>query len=106
MNELVSLPGSIRQRIEHAQRLLEQGRPQEAATQMQSAELELAKSSPELFAILTALNKGYRGIRATQTEYSTTHFKVEHRFLGILVGEEWVPRTTVKRTVRTMEFFK
>lgn len=105
MNELVSIPGSIRQRIEHAQRLLEQDRPKEAESQLRAAELELARSSPELYAVLAAMNRGYRGMEVSQTEYTRNHYKVEHRFLGILIGEEWVPRTDVKRTVRTLRFF-
>lgn len=104
-NELPALPGSIRQRLARVQNLLAEGRPQEAETQMRNVEAELARSHPELFVLLIANSRGYRGIRFTSSEYRSGIEKVKREWFGKSFGEAVIPYCTSCVTTRTIEFF-
>ncbi|MBS1722964.1 MAG: hypothetical protein JSS66_08440 [Armatimonadetes bacterium] len=103
--ELATVPRSLRERLEQVQALVSQGRPAEAETQLRAAETELARSRPDLYMILQAIRHGYRGIQFEDAEYNTYMQRVEKRWWGILVGEDWVPHTTTRRTVKRISFF-
>lgn len=105
MSELVTLPASLRQRLELAQSLATQNRPQEAAMVAHQAMAELARCQPDLCALLMAAEMGYHGISATTIEQRTTMERVTRTFLGFPIGEEWQPVTTTTMTTRTLRLF-
>lgn len=106
MKEAVSLPRSLRDRLDLAQDYLCEGRSGAADQVINNAMSDLARSSPELFTILMAIQHGYRGVRYENVEATTSMQRVEKRWCGFVVGESWTPHTTIKRTVKTISFLK
>lgn len=96
MKELATLPSSIRQRLELAQSLMNEDRPQEARTVLAQAAVELAKVAPELSTLVQAAAYGAKGIAGRIRERHTTMERVETRIFGLLVNEEWIPIESVR----------
>lgn len=96
MKELATLPTSIRQRLELAQSLINEKRPEEARTVLAQAAVELAKVAPELSALVQAAAYGAKGVVGRIRERHTTMERVETRILGFLVSEEWIPIETIR----------
>lgn len=94
MRELATLPTSIRQRLEMASSLMDQNRPNEAETVLRQAGMEMARSNPELCALIMVALQGHRGFTSTTVEVRESVERIEHKFLGIPIAEEWVPVTT------------
>lgn len=99
MKELATLPSSIRQRLELAETLTQQNRPDEAKSVLAQAALELAKSAPELCALVLAAACGAKGVAGRIQERKMTMERVQTNFLGLVVHEELIPveiRTTTE----------
>lgn len=105
MNELATLPASIRQRLEMAQSLADRGRTAEAHGAYSEVLAVLARSSPDLCAVLLATLMGKNGVTSTTVEERHFVQRIEHTFLGILIAEEWVPMTTRTTSTRTIKLF-
>lgn len=105
MKELATLPASIRERLEQARSLAQQGQSHEAQTIVRDATTELARSNPELAALIFAAQAGYRGILWETLEEHTVMERVEYRFFGIPIKTAWIPITDRKRTTRTLSLF-
>lgn len=99
MKELTTLPTSIRQRLELAQSLADENRPQEARAVLAQAAVELSKIAPELGAVVQAAAMGAKGIAGRICERHTTMERVERRCFGFLMEEEWIPIETVRDRV-------
>jgi ABC-type oligopeptide transport system substrate-binding subunit len=99
MSEIVSVPSSVRVRLEQAETLLAQNRPREAEAAFKAAGSELARTQPELATMLVAAQMGHRDIAAAIKEVKTTTERVERRVLGVKVGEQRVPKTTTREVL-------
>lgn len=102
MKELATLPTSIRQRLELAETLTQQNRPEEAKSVLGQAALELAKTAPELCALVLAAACGAKSVAGRIQERKTTMERVQSNFLGIVVYDELIPVET--RTTTDFEF--
>ncbi len=100
MNQLESLPTSIRERLELARTLQSNGDQRSADSVLQQAVVELARTQPEMCALLLSANLGYQGISATVVERTTVMIPRPITFCGFNVGEEWVALTTTKETTK------
>lgn len=87
-NEIISLPASVRNRLEQAETLVELGRPQEAQTILQQIGQELAKSHPELLVLLAATQMGKSRLSVEHFESNSETVETEHRFMGLRYGSE------------------
>jgi len=105
MNELATVPTSLRQRLELAQRLFEDNHVEEGQQLLAQAHLELARMQPELCALIMAAQRGFRGIEATTVNEVTTMTRVQKTFFGLPLGEVWEPVTTTTVTKRTLKLF-
>lgn len=106
MNELATLPASIRQRLELAQTLASQNRPQEAANVLSQVGAELARTHPELCALIAAAQMGYTRIDSIHSERTTGYERVEYKLFGFPIAEEWVPVTTTKTVMKSYRLSK
>lgn len=104
-SEIATVPRSLREQLDQVQSLVSQGRQSQAASLLRAAEGELARTHPELFALLRVARLGYQGIAVTHTEVTHSHQLVERRFLGFVIDQELRPVTTVHSTTRTMRLF-
>lgn len=102
MKDQLAIPSSIRARLELAEKLQSQGRPLEAEAQFRAADQELARVAPELYTLLEGTRLGRPYLRMLEVEKKITMERIEYKFCGISVGEEWkeIPSQTVrKRTI-------
>lgn len=112
MNEIVSVPNSLRTQIANAQNLLAQSEQAQKqgntdlamrrAQEGMKAIRQIARNNPELGALLVAAEYGYTGIEYSQTERIDSYEVLDRKFFGITVGSEVVPTTTVKHMTRTV----
>ena len=102
MIDITTLPSTVRQHFERSDSLAEQGREREAETAFMSGITELARSAPDLSALLVAAYMGYREIEATLTERMEAYERVERSFLGFARSPEFVPVTTCKTTTKRL----
>lgn len=103
--EMLPLPRSVRERLEQAQDKLASNQLATAEQLILAAETELARSHPETYLMLQAMKRGYQGIEQETIELNTHMQRVERRICGIVVGEDWVPHTTVRRLIQRKRFF-
>lgn len=113
MNEIVSVPSSIRARFEQAEKLLALAKDAERsgedydaatfATRGLEIMLEVARQSPEYGALVCAAKMGYTGIQYSTYERTDSFQVVEHKFLGFTIGTETVPVSTTKQTHRIVK---
>lgn len=106
MTESHSVPTSIRTRLEQARALHEQDRPREAEVLFRDTCVELARTHPELCALIMSAKLGYPEIIAIVEEVTTEMRYVERNFFGIPLFEAMVPRTTTRITTKTMRLSK
>lgn len=100
MKDLVSVPSSIRQRIEEAQNV-----PQhQLASAMAEAMRALAQASPDLFALLCASQMGKTELVGYETDTITEEFTDPRHFLGIKTGENVRTKTTTRTRTKTHRF--
>jgi len=100
MVELTTLPVSVRQHIEAAQTLAQQNKVPEAQDLIKAAIVELARSQPLQCALLVSGLLGHQGIQCVHSVSKSKVRVVEHRFLGIKIGEDRTHDTDT--TVDTM----
>ena len=96
MNDLITLPASVRSRIEAATQLAEQQRPNEASAMLTAAGQALAFAQPELVALLLASQLGRDRIVATMTETNQYVNETRKTFLGIQYGCDRQVRTVTR----------
>lgn len=102
MKDQVTIPSSIRARLELAEKLHSQNRPLEAEAQYRAADQELARVAPELYTLLEGTRLGRPYLRMLEVEKKITMERIEYKFCGIPVGEEWkaIPSQSVReRTI-------
>lgn len=112
MNEITSVPNSLRQQINNAQNLLAQSEKAQCQGNTELAVVrareglkvlrQISRQNPELGALLVAAEHGYTGIELTQVERIDSYEVLERKFLGISMGSEVVPTTTIKEIRRTI----
>ena len=113
MEEIASLPNSLREQIASAQNLLAKS---QQAEQMGNSELaviraeqgmkiiaNIASANPEFATVLLAAQSGYSGIQLEETQYVDAYEIIEQKFLGIPIGTHVVPTHKVTRTYRNMK---
>lgn len=103
MNEIVSVPLSVRHQLERARNLIDNGRSGEAENVLKEAGMALARTNPELAALLVATQLGYREITATVTETSSQTTHTDKRFLGWCYANEYNTITNSRTTTRRMQ---
>ncbi len=114
MNEVVTVPNSLREQINQAHNLLAQSQQArqhgntDIAVSRAQAGLEIlqtiAKQSPELGALFLAAKLGYRGVEISTYEQSRTYHKIEHSLFGFSMGSSVVPRDEYTRHTKTVRF--
>lgn len=102
MHDNTLLPASIRQRLELAQSLMNENRPKDDRGVFAQACVELARTSPEMAAILMAAVAGKHEISWTSVEERHSIERVQHSIFGIPIAEEWIPTTSRITTTRTI----
>lgn len=102
MKDLLSLPTSMRTRLERENELASQNtvvqRGDTRAPIVLSTTDEIAKRRPELSALVAAAHLGFHELSSIEHDTSITYRRVPHKFLGIEVGESWVPVQTQRIT--------
>lgn len=101
MKELITVPTSIRERLEQAQLLAKQDKYDEAEALLKQMGTELASTRPELHALLIAGYMGFAQTSAEEIETNTQFQKEEFKLLGVTIWEKWVPRTTTRKVNKT-----
>ena len=94
VNELSNLPYSVRQQMEQAKTLASQSRNGEAQTFVKQAATELARTKPELCALVVAAHYGYTQLTSREVEITEGYEVTPTRFLGIETGKRIRPVTT------------
>lgn len=96
MHELLTLPASVRQRLELSEATPQRGVDPEAL--WREAALALAREHPELLTLILGSKAGVTTVTHTRLEVNEYLERIERKFLGISLGEQFVPVTT-RRTV-------
>jgi hypothetical protein len=104
MRDLVNLPASVRNQIERAHTLAQTGQPQAATNALQSALVELARSTPELAGLLMGTQMGFTQLTFTHTEEDVRTTRTPRQIFGITVGEDVSTVTTGRTVTRTIRF--
>lgn len=113
MEEITSLPNSLREQIASAQNLLAKSQQAEQAGNTELAIIRaeqgmkiianIACANPEFATVLLAAQGGYSGIQLDDTQHVDSYELIEQKFLGIPIGTYIVPTHKVTRTYRTMK---
>lgn len=85
---IVSFPASVQRRLDQAQALLRQDRPAEALSALQQAGAELARTAPELFALVVAAQMGMTRIMIEEQESSVHTVRTDRYALGVRYGRD------------------
>ncbi|MGV3615296.1 MAG: hypothetical protein ACO1SV_08175 [Fimbriimonas sp.] len=102
MNDLSTLPASVRYQLERAQNLVQQDRPQEAQSLFREAATTLARTNPELCGALMASSLGYTELTLSQTDQWSETTKTDKHLLGVRYGHNVKTVTNTKTTTRTI----
>lgn len=86
--DIVSLPASVQRYFDRADEQLRQNRPAEATSTLQQAGLELARTAPELFALMVASQMGARRLTFEESEMNTRTVRTDRYLLGWRIGHE------------------
>ena len=100
--EIVSFPASVQRRLVQAQALLRQDRPAEALSALQQAGAELARTAPELFALVVAAQMGMTRITVEEDEKNVHTVRTDRYALGVRYGRDEVTTTDAKTKRRTI----
>ncbi len=113
MNEITSVPNSLKQQMERAQNLLAQS---ERAQSQGNSELavvraregmkvlrQISRNNPELGALLVAAEHGYTGIEYTEMERIQSYEIIKKEFMGMSFGSEIVPTTSITERKRIVK---
>lgn len=108
-NELITVPNSMKEKIEQAQRLLDQSERAETRGDHSLAVVkaregmrvlrELSRTSPNHAALIMAAEMGHRGFEFETVERLDVYKVVERKFMGIVVGTDIVNQPIIKRRV-------
>lgn len=101
MNENTTLPASVRERLELAQRHADAGDFRQADNVLREMARALASSAPELCALLMASQLGFEGYHTEFVDEDVNETRSPRRFLGIKYQEDIVTQTVTRRIVRT-----
>jgi hypothetical protein len=102
MIDITTLPATVRQHLEKSNALARQVQEAESDREFTAAVTELARTAPDLAALLVAASMGRREIEATLIEKMEFYERVERSFLGFSVGPEFVPLTTCKTVTKRL----
>jgi hypothetical protein len=107
MNEIATLPASVRATLEAARNLVTENRPEEAQAFLQEGLTELARRDPQIYAEVIGTLLGYRGMRR-QVVRETTNWKqvTEYGLFGIPTATLLVPVPEREVVTQTLEFFR
>ncbi len=115
MNQIESVPNSLREQLVKAQNFLDLSQKQASRGNYDMAEYsarlaaktmrEVARQNPELGALLIGAHLGYRGIEIVAQEQRTTDHVVDRKFLGMNIGYNVVPITTTVTIRKTARFY-
>lgn len=100
--EIVSFPASVQRRLDQAQALLRQDRPAEVLSALQQAGAELARTAPELFALVVAAQMGARRITFEEQESNVHTVRTDRYALGVRYGRDETTITDKKTKRRTI----
>lgn len=99
MNDLSTLPASVRYQLEQAQNLAEQNRPYEAQSALARAATTLAQQNPQLCGALIAATLGYTDLTLTETQIDSQTTRTDRHAFGVRYGHD-VKTVTNTRTVQ------
>lgn len=102
MNDLTTLPSSVRYQLERAHEYAENGQMQAAERTVRDAVVTLASTNPELCGLLIALHLGYTDLTLTHTDEQTETTRTSKYAFGIRYGEDVVTVTKSKTTTKRL----
>jgi len=103
MQSLETIPTSVREHLERAQALAtQQNTTPDPQAAVREAVRELARTQPEMCALIMAAQLGHQQVTNVVTEIMTSMERVEQKFLGIPIGEQWVPVTRTRTFTQTL----
>lgn len=102
MNDLTTLPSSVRYQLERAHEYAENGQMQAAERAVRDAMVALAHSSPDLCALLIAAYLGYAEITVDHIEKNVEETTTGKYLLGIRYAEVVTTVTKTKTTSRRL----
>ena len=105
MNDITTLPTSVRHRMEEAERLASSGRAAEAQQLAREAGRTLATTYPEACAVILAAEYGYRGLAATVTETTIKATRTDHVVLGVRVGGQRTRTEETRIVTKKLELY-
>jgi hypothetical protein len=105
MTDIVTVPNSILQRLNQVQQLASQNRMPEASATLAQALVEIARTQPELGALMVAAHLGYSGLSFQQTVQSTNHYVTDRSIFGIRYGQDERTTTTTNTTTRSIRLW-
>jgi hypothetical protein len=104
MNELTTLPTSVRLHLERANTLASQSRGNEATAAFSSAAVTLARTNPELCGLLVAAALGFTELTVTQTDTHKETTRTAKRVMGVKYGEDVSTSTKSNTSTRKISF--
>jgi hypothetical protein len=102
MTDINTVPRSILQRLEQVQSLASQQRMPEAGNALAQTLVEIARTQPELCAVMMAAQLGYREISFQQTVRTTNRSSTDKSIFGITYGQDNYMTTTSTTTTKTV----
>ncbi|MBS1701419.1 MAG: hypothetical protein JST12_07150 [Armatimonadetes bacterium] len=113
MEEITSLPNSLREQIASAQNLLAKSQQAEQSGNTELALIRaeqgmkiianIACASPELAAVLLGAQIGHSGIQIEETHHEDSYEVIEQKFWGIHIGTFVYPTHKTIRTFRNVK---
>ena len=113
MEDITSLPNSLREQIASAQNLLAKSQQAEQSGNTELAIIRaeqgmkiianIACANPEFATVLLAAQSGYSGIQLEETQHVDSYEVIEQTFFGISIGTFIQPTHKVTRTYRNMK---
>lgn len=102
MNDLATLPLSVRQQLERASQVPARVQPDDPRTAVQAVLRELAGKQPELCALLLASQMGYHELSVSQSEWSSNTERIDRRAFGFNIGVDETTTITERTVIRTL----
>lgn len=102
MTDIVTVPKSILQRLEQVQSLASQNRMPEANQALGQALVEIARSQPELCALVLANQLGHRQLSLQQTVQQVDTYVTDRQIFGLTYGKDVKTVRSTTTTTRTM----
>lgn len=102
--DAVAFPPSVQRHLDEAAALMQRQQESQATSVLQTAANELARSSPELFALCVAAQMGAQGLTFEEQRVSTTTTTDDRYVLGVRVGRDVRTVTTTDANRRAIRF--